>query len=290
RGIIDGVNFTRSLPGKGTEVPALVEANKKAFSGREIMGKRLAVIGLGKIGVMVANSAVDLGMQVIGYDPFISVESAWGLSRDVQRAEGLEAAILDADYITVHTPLTDKTRGVFNAEKFNIVKKGVRILNLSRGGIVNNDDLRKAIENGIVACYVTDFPDEELLSMKNVITIPHLGASTYESERNCAVMIANQVRDFVEKGNIKNSVNYPDCRLDQSTDFRLVVMHRNIPNIISQIATVLAAAGININEMLNKSKGDHACSIFDVSNKPGEDLVKAICKVESVSKVRLLCF
>ncbi len=290
RGIIEGVNFAKSLKGKGADISTHIEDNKKAFAGREIMGKKLGIIGLGKIGVMVANSAVDLGMQVIGYDPFISVESAWGLSRDVQRAEGLEAAILDADYITIHVPLTDKTRGAVNAEKFNIMKKGVRLLNLSRGGIVNNDDLRAAIAGGIVACYVTDFPDEELLGMKNIIAIPHLGASTYESERNCAVMIANQIRDFVEKGNIKNSVNYPDCKLDQSTDFRLVVMHKNIPNIISQIAAVLAAAGININEMLNKSKGDYACSIFDVSNTPGEKLIKAICKVESVSKVRLLCF
>jgi len=290
RDISDGINFSKTLKGKGTEVPGLVEKNKKQFAGQEIFGKKLAVIGLGKIGVMVANSAVDLGMEVIGYDPFISVESAWGLSREVQRAEGLEALIANADYISLHTPLTDKTRGIINAEKFSYMKKGARILNFSRGGIVNNDDLKKAIENGTVARYVTDFPDDELLNMKNVIAIPHLGASTSESENNCAVMIAKQIRDFVELGKIKNSVSYPDCKLEQNTDYRVVVMHKNIPNMVSQIAAILAKAKININEMLNKSKGDYACSILDASNEPSEKMIKAICDIEGVSKVRMIDF
>ena len=290
RDIVGGINFTKTLKGKGADVPKLVEDNKKHYAGQEIYGKKLAVIGLGKIGVMVANSAVDLGMEVMGYDPFISVESAWGLSRSVKRADGIEALIAAADYISVHTPLTDKTRGLINKGKFNQMKKGVSILNFSRGGIVNNDDLKEAIENGIVAKYVTDFPDDELLGMDNVIAIPHLGASTAESECNCAVMIANQMRDFIEKGIIKNSVNYPDCKLEQSTDYRLVIMHENIPNMITQIAAILAAGNININEMLNKSKGNYACSILDASNKPADEMIQSINAIEGISRVRLICF
>ncbi len=288
RDIIGGVNYANSLKGKGADVPALVEENKKKFAGKEIAGKTLGVIGLGKIGVMVANSALDLGMKVIGYDPFISVESAWGLSREVQRAESVGSLIANADYISLHTPLTDGTRGFINAEKFGQMKKGVRILNFSRGGIVNNEDLGKAIKEGVVACYVTDFPDDELLNMEKVIAIPHLGASTEEAEVNCATMAVKQIRDFLEKGKIKNSVNYPDCKLDHSSDLRLVIMHRNVPNMVGQISTVLAKEDINITEMLNKSKGDYACSIIDVANQPSEKAIKTIYATQGVVKVRLL--
>ena len=213
RDISKGIVFAESLKGKGGEVPSSVEKNKKQFAGSEIMGKTLGVVGLGKIGVMVANSALDLGMQVIGYDPFISVESAWGLSKEVQRANGLDALIAEADYVTLHTPLTDSTKGMIDAEKFSRMKKGVRILNFSRGGIVNNDDLKTAIKEGVVARYITDFPDDELLNMDNVIAIPHLGASTKEAETNCAIMVAKQIRSFIEQGSIKNSVNFPNCKL-----------------------------------------------------------------------------
>ncbi len=288
RDIAQGIVYAASLKGKGAEVPALVESNKKNFAGQEIMGKTLAVIGLGKIGVMVANAALDLGMRVIGYDPFISVESAWGLSRDVQRADGIDGLIANADYISLHMPLSNETRGLINAEKFKNMKKGVRILNLSRGGIVNNEDLAKAIEEDIVARYVTDFPDDELLDMENVIAIPHLGASTEEAETNCAVMIAHQIRDFIEKGNIKNSVNYPDCKLEQSSGFRLIVLNKNIPNMVGQISTILANAKSNIVEMLNKSKGDYAYNIIDVSEKPTEDIIKELYNIEGVLKVRAI--
>ena len=265
RDIAKGIAFAESLKGKGSEIPALVEAEKKRFAGVEIKGRTLGVIGLGKIGVMVANSARDLGMRVIGFDPFISVESAWGLSREIKRANGLDTLIAESDYISIHTPLTDNTKGLINSEKFSRMKKGVRILNFSRGGIVNNDDLSSAIKNGIVAKYVTDFPDEELIGMENIIPVPHLGASTQEAEDNCSVMIANQVRDFLEKGNIKNSVNYPDCCFEPNSKFRLVVMNKNIPNMLGQVSTVLAKANINIVEMLNKSKGGYACTIIDLS-------------------------
>ena len=288
RDIAAGIGFCESIKGKGAEVPDLVELNKKKFAGQEIFGKKLGVIGLGKIGVMVANSALELGMEVIGYDPFISVESAWGLSKDVRRAEGLDALVANADYLSIHAPLTNATRGIINAEKFIRMKKGVRILNFSRGGLVNNDDLREAIAQGTVARYVTDFPDDELLNMENVIAIPHLGASTEEAENNCAVMIARQVRDFLEKGNITNSVNYPNCKLEENSDFRLLVMNKNIPNMVGQISTILADAKINIVEMLNKSKGDYACNIIDMSTLPTEPVIEAIYSIEGVVKVRVL--
>lgn len=288
RDIASGINFTGSLKGKGPEVPSLVEENKKKFAGQEISGKTLGVIGVGKIGVMVANSALDLGMRVIGYDPFISVESAWGLSSEVQRAEGLDMLLSNSDYVSLHAPLTDTTRGIINAEKFSRMKKGVRILNFSRGGIVNNEDLSKAIKNGIVECYVTDFPDDELLNMEKIIAIPHLGASTKEAEKNCAVMVANQIRNFVENGNIKNSVNYPNCKLEQNSNFRLVVMNKNIPNMLGQISTILAKANINIVEMINKSKGDYACNIIDMSNQPSKETIEVLYNIEGIVKVRVL--
>lgn len=288
RDVVSGVNFAASLKGKGSEVPKLVEKNKKSFAGQEIMGKTLAIIGLGKIGVMVANSAIDLGMEVIGYDPFISVHSAWGLSREVKRAEGFDSLLSKADYISLHTPLTDQTKGMLNKDKFANMKKGVRILNFSRGGIVNNDDLKKAISEGIVKRYITDFPDDELLNMENVITIPHLGASTKEAEINCAVMIVKQIRDFIETGKIKNSVNYPDCKLEPNAGYRLVIMNKNIPNMVGQISSILADANINIVEMLNKSKGDYACNLIDMSDAPTEKLIKNLYSIKGVLKVRSL--
>ena len=288
RDVAAGVSYAGSLKGKGADVPALVEENKKKFAGQEIAGKTLGVVGLGKIGVMVANSAIDLGMNVIGYDPFISVESAWGLSREVKRAEGFDSLIANADYISLHTPLTDVTRGIINSEKFGQMKKGVRILNFSRGGIVNNEDLNAAVKDGVVERYVTDFPDDELLNMEKIIAIPHLGASTKEAETNCATMVVKQIRDFIETGKIKNSVNYPDCKLEQVSDFRLVIMHQNVPNMVGQISAVLAQENINIAEMLNKSKGDYACSIIDVVDEPSQKAVETIYNIEGVVKVRVL--
>jgi len=290
RDIIQGIAFAESLKGKKAKITDVVEENKKKFAGVEILGKTLGVIGVGKIGVMVANSAVDLGMRVIGYDPFISVESAWGLSREVQRAESLDSLIAGADYISLHTALTDTTYGMINNDKFGRMKKGVRILNFSRGEIVNTDDLSAAIKNGRVKRYVTDFPNDKLLDMENVITIPHLGASTEEAQVNCAVMIAEQIIDFLENGNVKNSVNYPDCRLKRSSDFRLLVMNKNIPNMVGQISTILARADINIDEMLNKSKADYAYNIIDISSPLTDKTIEAINNIDGVVKVRILSF
>ncbi|MDP8298759.1 MAG: phosphoglycerate dehydrogenase [Candidatus Tantalella remota] len=288
RDIAKGIAYAETLKGKGDEVPGLVEAEKKNFAGQEVKGKILGVIGLGKIGVMVANSAMGLGMEVVGYDPFISVDSAWGLSRAVQKAEGLDSLFAKSDYITIHTPLIDETKGLISKEKIKLMKKGVRILNFSRGGIVNNDDLKEAITEGIVAKYITDFPDDEVLNMENVVAIPHLGASTEEAESNCAVMAANQVKNFLEKGNIKNSVNFPDSKLERSSDFRLLVMNKNIPNMVGQISAILAKADINILEMLNKSKNDYAYTIIDVEPQPDEKLIEKIYSIEGVVKVRSL--
>ncbi|MCK5321405.1 phosphoglycerate dehydrogenase [Candidatus Pacearchaeota archaeon] len=285
RDIAKGISFVESLKGE-SEISSLVESNKKHYAGVEIAGKTLGIVGLGEIGIAVANSALDLGMDVIGYDPFISVKSAWRLSRKAQRADSLDELIMKADYISLHFPLTDETRNIINAEKFNRMKKGVRILNFSRGEIVNDDDLMTAIEKGIVTRYVTDFPNSELIRMDKVIAIPHLGASTQEAEDNCAMMVSEQIYDFIENGNIKNSVNFPDCRLEQNSDFRLVIMNRNVPNILGQVSTILARANVNICDMLNKSKEDYAYTIIDVSNSLTEKVIGSIRNIEGVLKVR----
>ena len=266
RRIKEGMEWVQTLKGKGDEVPKLVEKGKSQFVGPEILGKKLAVIGLGAIGVMVANAAVGLGMEVTGFDPFISVEAAWGLSRDVKRAEGLEKLLSEADYITLHAPVTDATRGMLNKSRFALMKQGVKILNFARGGLINNEDLIEACGNGTVDRYITDFPSEELLGVEQVLAVPHLGASTPEAEDNCAVMAATQLRDFLEKGNIKNSVNFPDCRLDGAGGTRILIANNNVPNMVGQISTTLADAKINILDLLNKHRGNIAYNIIDIED------------------------
>lgn len=288
RDIFLGLAYAQSIKGKGEEVPDLIEKNKGNYAGIEIAGKTLGVIGLGKIGVMVANSAIDLGMKVVGFDPFISVESAWGLSRDVERAGGLDSLLSKCDYLTLHTPLNDATKGMFNEDKFKVMKKGVRVLNFSRGGIVNNDSLLKAISEEKVARYVTDFPDNELLGNDKIIAIPHLGASTNEAEINCSVIVSNQLKEFLEKGNVVNSVNYPDAKLDTNSPYRLLVMNKNVPNMVGQISTILADANVNIVEMLNKSKGEFAYNMIDMENELDEKTIKALYAIKGVVKVRFL--
>ncbi|MBN1602604.1 MAG: phosphoglycerate dehydrogenase [Chitinispirillaceae bacterium] len=288
RRIFPGLQWCKSLAGKGDEVPNLVEKGKNNFTGPEIKGKRLGVIGLGAIGVMVANDALELGMQVTGYDPFISVEAAWGLSRNVKRARGLESIFADSDYISLHVPLTEKTKGYINKERFNTMKKGARILNFARGGLVNNADLFDALNEGIVSCYVTDFPDEELLKHDRVIAFPHLGASTPEAEDNCAIMAVNQTKDFLEYGNIKNSVNFPNCELDMSAKHRIIIANRNIPNMVGQITTILAAEKINIADMLNRGKADIAYNIIDIDGDVDASVLDKIKTINGVIMVRLI--
>jgi len=288
RRIVPGIEWVRTLKGKGKEVGALVEKGKNDFVGPEIKGKKLGVVGLGAIGVMVANDALALGMEVAGYDPYISVEAAWGLARTVRRATSLDMLLAQSDYITLHVPLMDQTKGMLNRDKFALMKKGVRIVNLARGGLVKNADLLEALKAGAVGCYVTDFPDDDLLDVPNVIPIPHLGASTPEAEDNCAIMAVEQVRDFLESGNVKNSVNFPACALPVMGRNRIVVANANVPNMVGQITTVLAADKINIVNMMNKSAGELAYNIIDIDGDVAEAQVEKLRKIEGVITARLI--
>jgi D-3-phosphoglycerate dehydrogenase len=289
RDIIGGVNWVQSIADKGDEVPALVEKEKSNFAGTEIKGKTLGVIGLGAIGAMVANDAIALGMDVIGYDPYISVEAAWTLSSKVQKATGLETMLSQVDYITIHVPLMEQTKNMINREKFAMMRDGVKIINFARGGLVHNEDLKEAIASGKVSCYVTDFPDASLLNVKGVIPIPHLGASTAESEENCAVMAVEQVKEFLEKGNIKNSVNFPNCSLPRVVgDKRVVISNKNIPNMISEITSLLADHNINICDMINKSRGDLAYNIIDIEGDLSEDVLQSLKNIEGIITVRVI--
>lgn len=288
RKVFEGITWAKGLAGKRDEVPQLIEKGKSDYVGPEIKGKKLGVIGLGAIGVMVANDALALGMEVSGYDPFISVEAAWGLSRSVKRSISLDYLISESDYITLHAPLNDKTKGLLNKDKFALMKKGVRILNFARGGLVNNADMKDAIKNGIVSYYVTDFPDDDLVQMENVIPIPHLGASTPESEENCADMAVDQLREYLEKGNIVNSVNFPDCALIPAGSKRIIVANKNIPAIIGQITQVLADQKINIADMLNKSKGEYAYNIIDIDGTVDDKAIEQIKKIKDVVMVRVI--
>ena len=288
RKIIEGINWTQSLKGKGDEVPGLVEKGKAEFVGPEIQGKTLGVIGLGAIGVMVANAGISLGMKVLGYDPYISVEGAWKLSRDVIKSNSIDVLISESDYITIHVPLTPETKGVLSKERLARVKKGTRIINLSRSGLVDNEALTQEIKSGAISAYVTDFPEDELLGIPNVYCIPHLGASTPESEDNCAIMAADQLREYLERGNIKNSVNFPDCEMATSGKDRIIVMNKNVPNMVGQITTVLAKRNLNIEDMINKHKGDMAYNIIDVSGTIDPQLESDLLVIEGVVRVRII--
>ncbi len=288
RRIMQGAQWVETLKGKGKEVGPLVEKGKKDFVGPEIKGKRLGVVGLGAIGVMVANDALALGMDVVGYDPYISVEAAWGLARTVKRATSLDLLLSQSDYITLHVPLLDATKGMLGANQFATMKKGVRIINLARGGLVKTADLKQALAAGTVATYVTDFPEDDLLGEKNVITIPHLGASTPEAEDNCAIMAARQLRDFLQYGNVKNSVNFPSCEMPYVGRTRLVIGNANVPNMVGQITTVLASDKINIVDMMNKSAGELAYNIIDVDGGVSEAVVEKVRKIDGVIMARLI--
>jgi len=288
RKIVQGINWAKTLIGKGNEVPKLIEKGKSQFAGPEIKGKHLGVIGLGAIGVMVANDARALGMKVTGYDPFISVESAWHLSSDIARAKGPEEIYSNSDYITLHVPLADSTRNMINREAFKRMKKGTRLLNFARGGLVIEEDLEQAINDGTLACYVTDFVTERLLKMDNVIAIPHLGASTPEAEDNCAVMAVNQIKDYLEKGIVRNSVNFPSCEMDFNGKKRILIINRNVPAMVGQITSVLADAGVNISDMINKSRGDLAYNIIDIDNDIDEKDIEKIRSIDGIIRVRVI--
>lgn len=285
RKIVEGIKWAETLT---TDIAKEVEKGKGAFAGQEILGKKLGVIGLGAIGVMVANAAQALGMEVIGYDPYISIDAAWGLSRHIKHASKLEEVFAEADYITVHVPLVESTKHMLNKEAFAKMKPGVRILNFSRDTLVNNEDLIAALNEGQVVKYVTDFPVEGVMNHKNIITIPHLGASTEESEENCAVMAVKQVKDYLENGNIVNSVNLPQCEMAWDTNCRLAIIHKNTPAMIGKITGIIAEEGININDMINKSRGEFAYTLIDTDTHVSKDHINKIEQIEYVVKVRVL--
>ena len=292
RNVFEGIEWAKTLEGKGKEVPKLIEAGKKQFVGKEIKGKKLGVIGLGAIGALVANDALNLDMDVIGFDPYISVDTAWELSRNVERAMSIEEVFEQSDYITVHVPLTEETKDLFNEKTFLLMKPDVHILNFSRGELVNEEDLKVALEAGIVGKYITDFPNDNILNLKNVVPLPHLGASTRESEENCAVMATRQTKDFLETGNIKNAVNYPNASLPFTGKRRITVFHHNVPNMVGQISSIVSKRELNIAAMINKSRNGYAYTMIDIDEKVNGDVIPGIeaeiNQIEDVIRIRVI--
>ena len=285
RDIIGGVQWTQTLAGT-QGVAKAVEAGKSAFVGHELAGKTLGVIGLGAIGGMVANAAISLGMSVMGYDPYITAKAAWSLAPSVKQAADYAEIFKSCDYITLHVPATPQTKNMINESSIADMKEGVRILNLSRADLVNAADIKSAIEGGKVSAYITDFPTEETVGVKGIITIPHLGASTVESEDHCAVMAAQQLDEFLSCGNIRNSVNFPTVGIPRSEKPRVCIMHKNVPNMLSQIATAFSAAQINIENLANGSKGEVAYTILETNVVAGEAVINALESIQGVFGVR----
>lgn len=288
RKIVAGIQWTQTLKGNGAEVSKMVEKGKSNFVGPEIKGKTLGVIGLGAIGILVANAALRLGMDVVGYDPYLSVQSALNLERGVKTVASLDEIYAAADYITLHVPSTPDTKNMICSEAIAKMKDAVRIVNFARGDLVNTADLIAALGEGKVASYVTDFANDELLGVENVVAIPHLGASTPESEDNCASMAADELKDYLENGNITNSVNFPNCSMPREDGSRICILHKNIPNIISPLTAKLAEQGLNIENMQSKSKKDLAYALVDVKDDVNSDIAAAIQAVEGVIFVRVI--
>lgn len=294
RDIVGGVNWVQTIK-EETGVLKLVEKGKGKFAGREIQGKKLGVIGLGAIGVLVANAANRLGMKVYGYDPFISVDSAWNLSRDIIHVKSKDDIYKECDFITVHTPLIEdtdpnvNTKEMINSDSISKMKDGVIILNFARDLLVNDDALGEALQSGKVAKYVTDFPNDKTAKMGGVIAIPHLGASTEESEDNCAMMAVMQLMDYMENGNIKNSVNYPNCDAGVCmTAGRISIHHRNIPNMLTQFTGAISAVNVNISDLVNKSKGEYAYTVIDVEASDNKEVAAKLATIKGVLKVRIV--
>lgn len=288
RRVIPAIEWAKTLKGNGDSVPKMVESGKGAFAGGEIRGKKIGIIGLGAIGVMVANAANALGMKVYGYDPFLSIKSAWNLTHNAVYVSDLKEIYKNCDYITLHVPLTPDTKGFINAETLALMKDNVRIMNFARAELVNSADMIIALEQNKVATYVTDFPTDEMIGINGVIAIPHLGASTAESENNCAAMAAKELIEYIENGNIENSVNFPSISMPRSTDKRICVMHKNIPNMLTAITSAVAENNINIENLLNKSKGDFAYSILDIGEADYDAIQKKLDGIDGVIRVRII--
>ena len=288
RDVVGGIEWTRSIKDSDT-IAKDVEKGKKNFAGGEIKGKKLGVIGLGAIGAEVANAAASLGLEVLGYDPFISVNAAWRLSRKIKHITDINEIFRECDYITLHVPLTDDNKGMIGKNSIPQMKDGVVILNFARDLLVDDDEMEKALESGKVARYVTDFPNTKSAKMEKAIVIPHLGASTQESEDNCAVMAANELVDYLENGNIKNSVNFPSCDMGVcQVEGRVALLHQNIPNMIGQITSAFAKNGYNISDLTNKSKGSKAYTLIDIETKASESLINELNAIEGILKVRVI--
>ena len=288
RDLVGGYNWVMENAAD-PDIAKKVEKQKKNYAGNEIAGKKLGVIGLGAIGAKVANIAVRLGMEVYGYDPYVSVDAAWGLSKYVKHITNVEDIYKECDYITVHVPALDSTKGMINAGAFALMKDGVKILNFARDILVNEDDIKAAIESGKVAKYMTDFPNPKIAGFKNVVALPHLGASTEESEDNCAIMACKEIKDFIDNGNIKNSVNYPNVNMGVCTDVaRITICHKNIPNMLTQFTSVFSKKGGNVSGMISQARGDYAYSILDSDAAPTAEDVAALEAIDGVVKVRVI--
>ena len=288
RDVLGGIEFVKSIKDRGEEIPALVEKGKSSFGGPELLGKSLGVIGLGSVGALAANIAVEYGMKVYGYDPFMSVDAAWRLSREVIRCENIDELYEVSDYISINVPYTSATAGMLNAEAFRKMKKGVRIVNESRAEVVNDYDMTEALKEGKVEKYVTDFPNEVILKAPNVIAMPHMGACTPESEERCADMAALEIFDYLENGNIKNSVNLPDASLSRMGRCRLCVIHRNVPKMLTRILDFISDRNINVEHMINKARGDYAYTIVDLGKKIGPATAEEMRNLPDVLRVRVL--
>lgn len=288
RKIVPAIEWVKATLKDDENFSKSVEKGKSAFAGPEIKGKKLGVIGLGAIGVLVANAAQALGMEVYGYDPYLSVDAAWNLSRSVKHVTNLDDIFSSCDYITLHVPLTDATRGVINTISIAKMKDNVRILNFARGELVETNDIIKALSDGKVAAYVTDFGNPALLDANGVIVLPHLGASTPESEDNCAVMAVDEIVDYLENGNITHSVNYPSVSVPRSGKTRITILHKNVPNVISNISAAVANENINIDNMVNKSRGEFAYTMLDTDTDVSDDAIAAIKALDNIIRVRVI--
>jgi len=288
RNIHKSIDYVNGLEGDDASLSKLVEAGKKKYAGYELPGKTIGVVGLGAIGRMVANTCIDLGMKVIGFDPGLTVDGAWQLSSQVTRANSVDEMLPNVDFLTVHVPLIDATRDLINKANIGKMKSSAVVVNLARGGIINDEAVCDALDAGKLGYYVTDFPNNRTKKNDNIVGLPHLGASTGEAEDNCAVMVANQVKNYLETGNIVNSVNFPNVKLDRGTPYRLVVCNANVPNMVGQISTIMADANLNIHDMINQSRGEIAYTIVDVDSEIPQDVVSTIKQLDGVMIARVI--
>ena len=288
RNLGPALDFVKNLNSKDLDLEKKVEAGKKAYAGVELPGHTLGVIGLGKIGSLVADAAIRLGMNVVGYDPDITVDAAWGLPAQVRKANSLDELLKASDFVSLHVPLVEKTRGLVNAKNLKLLKPGSVLLNFSRDGVVDDEAALEALASKQLRCYVTDFPSAELLGKPGVVALPHLGASTSEAEDNCAVMVADQVREYLEHGTMENAVNFPNTQMPRESPYRLAIANANVPNMLASISNAMGSRKINIHNMLNKSKKDMAYTLVDVDSPVPEDAIRELCAIKGVLAVRYL--